>query len=405
MDVNIIRTDFPIFSKNPNYIYFDNAATTFKPKCVIERVNKFYENSTSNIHRGEYLIARENNELFDNSRKSIATLINCKNEEIIFTFNTTHALNQVAYSFGENLLKSGDIILTTKVEHASSILPFFRLEKKYNIKIEYIDVEDDGNISIDKLKKSINERTKAIVIAQVTNTLGGTRPIKEICKVAHEHNMLVVVDGAQSVPHMPVDVVNLDCDFMVFSGHKMCGPDGVGVLFAKYKLLEKMDPLLMGGDMSYRFQSEGKLVLKNIPYRFEAGTPNIEGVIGLGAASDYLMKIGIDNINRYEQELRKYLLEKLLKLTNIKVINKKSDTGPILFSVYGVIALDAASFLSSRGIAVRSGDHCAKTLGEVIKKTSTVRISLYFYNTKDEIDKLVDAISDISVESSTGSYF
>ena len=356
MDVNIIRTDFPIFSKNPNYIYFDNAATTFKPKCVIDRINKFYENSTSNIHRGEYLIARENNELFDNSRKSIATLINCKIEEIIFTFNTTHALNQVAYSFGENLLKSGDIILTTKVEHASSILPFFRLEKKFNIKIEYIDVEDDGNISIDKLKKSINERTKAIVIAQVTNTLGGTRPIKEICKVAHEHNMLVVVDGAQSVPHMPVDVVNLDCDFMVFSGHKMCGP-------------------------------------------------NIEGVIGLGAASDYLMKIGVDNIYLYEQELRKYLLEKLLKLTNIKVINRKSDTGPILFSAYGVIALDAASFLSSRGIAVRSGDHCAKTLGEVIKKTSTVRISLYFYNTKDEIDKLVDAISDISVESSTGSYF
>ena len=217
--------------------------------------------------------------------------------------------------------------------------------------------------------------------------------------------MLVVVDGAQSVPHMPVDVVNLDCDFMVFSGHKMCGPDGVGVLFAKYKLLEKMDPLLMGGDMSYRFQSEWKLVLKNIPYRFEAGTPNIEGVIGLGAASDYLMKIGVDNIYLYEQELRKYLLEKLLKLTNIKVINRKSDTGPILFSAYGVIALDAASFLSSRGIAVRSGDHCAKTLGEVIKKTSTVRISLYFYNTKDEIDKLVDAISDISVESSTGSYF
>ena len=405
MDVNIIRTDFPIFSNNANYIYFDNAATTFKPKCVLERIKNFYENSTSNIHRGEYLIARENNELFDQTRTSLARLINCKSEEIIFTFNTTQGLNQIAYSFGENLLKSGDVILTTKIEHASSLLPFFRLEKKYGIKIKYIDVEENGSISLDKLKKSINERTKAIVIAHVTNTLGGVRPIKEICKVAHNHNMLVAIDGAQSVPHMPIDVRDLDCDFMVFSGHKMCGPDGVGILFGKYNLLEKMDPLLMGGDMSYRFQTDGTLILKSIPYRFEAGTPNIEGVIGLGAAVDYLMEIGMSNIYRYEQKLRKYLLDRLVNLKNIKVLNQNSDTGPILFSAYGVIVLDAASFLSSRGIAVRSGDHCAKTLNEVIKKSSTVRISLYFYNTKDEIDKLVDAISDISVESATGSYF
>ena len=318
-------------------------------------------------------------QLFDQTRTSLARLINCKSEEIIFTFNTTQGLNQIAYSFGENLLKSGDVILTTKIEHASSLLPFFRLEKKYGIKIKYIDVEENGSISLDKLEKSINERTKAIVIAHVTNTLGGVRPIKEICKVAHNHNMLVAIDGAQSVPHMPIDVRDLDCDFM--------------------------DPLLMGGDMSYRFQTDGTLILKSIPYRFEAGTPNIEGVIGLGAAVDYLMEIGMSNIYRYEQKLRKYLLDRLVNLKNIKVLNQNSDTGPILFSAYGVIALDAASFLSSRGIAVRSGDHCAKTLNEVIKKSSTVRISLYFYNTKDEIDKLVDAISDISVESATGSYF
>lgn len=404
-DVNEIRKDFPMLVNHPGLIYFDNGATSLKPKCVIDAVNDFYMHHTSNVHRGDYAIAAQNDALYDETRKLVAKLINCNPDEVVYTHNVSQSMNQIAYGMGHDFLKAGDTVLISKVEHASNILPWFHLEQEHGIKVRYIPTDDEGNISIEEFEKCFDETVKAVSVAEVTNVLGSVQPVKQMCRIAHEHGAYMIVDGAQSVPHMAVDVRDLDIDFMGFSAHKMCGPGGVGILYGKKELLEKMTPMLYGGDMNARFYSNGEVILKDVPIKFEAGTPNIEGVIGTGEACRYLMQVGMDNIHQYEMELRAYFCEQLSKLDNIVIYNKDNLSGPIDFNVKDVFAQDAASYLASKNIAVRSGNHCAKLLHEVIGTDQTLRASLYFYNTKEEVDRFVKEAANITIENAIGIFF
>ena len=404
-NVNKVRGDFPMFRNNPDLIYFDNAATTLKPQPVIDAVTDFYTKHTSNVHRGDYGIAVTNDRLYDGARKSFARLIHCEPDEIAYTHNVTQSLNEVAYAMQHTFLKPGDVVLTTKAEHASCLLPWFRMEQESGIKVEYIPTDKEANIHMEDFRKAMHEGVKVVSVAMVTNVLGSIQPIKEMTKIAHEYGALMVVDGAQSVPHMKVDVKDLDVDFLGFSGHKMCGPGGIGVLYAKKEHLEKMAPMFMGGDMNARFKSDGSYILKDVPVRFEAGTPNIEGVIGMGAAAEYLMSIGMDNIHAYEKELRTYFCNKMKELDNIEIYNEDNEYGPLAFNAKGVFAQDAAGYLASKNIAVRSGNHCAKILHEIIGTDQTVRASLYFYNTKEEVDRFVEEAKNISIENAIGIFF
>ena len=405
IDIKKIRKDFPMLVNHPELIYFDNGATSLKPKCVIDAVNDFYMHHTSNVHRGDYAIAAQNDALYDETRKQVAKLINCNPDEVVYTHNVSQSMNQIAYGMGHDFLKAGDTVLISKVEHASNILPWFHLEQEHGIKVRYIPTDDEGNISIEEFEKCFDETVKAVSVAEVTNVLGSVQPVKQMCRIAHEHGAYMIVDGAQSVPHMPVDVRDLDIDFMGFSAHKMCGPGGVGILYGKKELLEKMTPMLYGGDMNARFYSNGEVILKDVPVKFEAGTPNIEGVIGTGEACRYLMQVGMDNIHQYEMELRAYFCEQMSKLDNIVIYNKDNLSGPIDFNVKDVFAQDAASYLASINIAVRSGNHCAKLLHEVIGTDQTLRASLYFYNTKEEVDRFVKEAANITIENAIGIFF
>ncbi len=405
IDFEKIRNDFPVLANNPGLVYMDSGATSLKPQCVIDAVTDFYTTHTSNVHRGDYAIATKNDRLYDEARKSVAKFISCDPSEVVFTHNVTASLAQVAYSMEVDFLHEGDVVLTTYNEHASNILPWYRMQKTHGIKVEYIPVTPQGVITIDAFEKAMHEGVKVVAIAQVTNVLGAVQPVKEITAIAHKYGAYVLVDGAQSVPHMKVDVKDLDVDFFGFSAHKMCGPSGVGVLYAKKQLLEKMTPLMMGGDMNARFSADGEYILKEAPLKFEPGTPNIEGIIGLGAACEYLMSIGMDNIHEYERQLRAYFCEEIAKLDNVELYNPDNVYGPIDFNAKGVFAQDAAGYLASKNIAVRSGNHCAKVLHEIIGTDQTIRASLYFYNNKEDVDKAVKAISEISVENAIGIFF
>ncbi len=404
LDVNKIREDFPMFKNNPDLVYLDSAATSLKPQCVIDAVVDFYTKHTSNVHRGDYDIAALNDKLYDQTRKSVAKLIHCEPNEVIYTHNVSHSLNQVAYGLKDKLTKD-DTVLLTYAEHASNLLPWFALQKEIGFNIAYIETDAQANITIESFKKSMHEGVKVVSVAEVTNVLGSVQPIKEMCQIAHEYGAFMIVDGAQSVPHMPVDVKDLDIDFLGFSAHKMCGPGGVGILYGKKALLDEMEPVFYGGDMNARFNKDGEMILKDTPIKFEAGTPNIEGVIGTGAAIEYLLSIGMENIHAYEAELRKYAIEKLSKLDNIEIINPDNVYGPIDFNAKGVFAQDAAGFLASKNIAVRSGNHCAKILHNIIGTDQSIRASLYFYNTKEDIDKFVEACGEITLENCVGIFF
>lgn len=404
LDIDKIRNDFPMFKNNPDLVYLDSAATSLKPQCVIDAVVNFYSKHTSNVHRGDYDIAALNDRLYDDTRKAVAKLINCDTNEVVYTHNVSHSLNQIAFGLKDQLTKE-DTVLLTYAEHASNLLPWFYLQKEIGFKIEYIETDKQANISIDSFKKSMHQGVKIVSVAEVTNVLGSVQPIKQICEIAHEYGAYMIVDGAQSVPHMPVDVKDLDIDFLGFSAHKMCGPGGVGILYGKKELLDQMEPVFYGGDMNARFDKEGNVILKESPIKFEAGTPNIEGVIGTGAAIEYLLSIGMDNIHAYEAELRAYAIEKLSQLDNIEIYNPDNKYGPIDFNAKGVFAQDAAGFLASKNIAVRSGNHCAKILHNIIGTDQSIRASLYFYNNKEDIDKLVDACKDITLENCVGIFF
>lgn len=404
LDVDKIRNDFPLIENNPDLVYLDSAATSLKPQCVIDAVVDFYARHTSNVHRGDYRVAEINDKLYDGTRNLVAELIHCDKDEVVYTHNVSHSLNQIAFGL-KPMLKKGDTVLITYAEHASNVLPWFALQKEIGINIEYIETDNEANITIDTFKKAMHEGVKVVSVAEVTNVLGSIQPVKEMCEIAHSYGAYMIVDGAQSVPHMKVDVKDLDVDFLGFSAHKMCGPSGVGILYGKKKLLDAMEPVFYGGDMNARFNKDGEMLLKDTPVKFEAGTPNIEGVIGTGAAIQYLLSIGLDNIHEYEKELRAYAIDKLSQLDNIEIINPDNLYGPIDFNAKGVFAQDAAGFLASKNIAVRSGNHCAKILHNIIHTDQSIRASLYFYNTKEEIDRFVEACKEITLENCVGIFF
>ena len=388
--MNNYKDDFEMLNKS--LIYFDNGATTFKPKSVVNAIVDYYTNYTANAHRGDYDISFIVDTKYENTREKVRQFINAdKSSEIVFTSGATQSLNMIVTGFFANYLQDGDEVLLTKAEHASNILPWFNIKKDINIK--YIEL-DNEQVTLENVKKSITKNTKVISIAQVTNVIGDRRPIKEICKLAHENNILVVVDAAQSIPHTKVDVKDLDCDFLAFSAHKMCGPTGIGILYGKFDLLKIMDPLMSGGGDNARFDMCGNVAFLAPPAKFEAGTLNLEGIYGLGACIDYINSIGLDNISSYEKELRKYAINKLKSLDNIIIYNETADAGIITINVKGVFPQDEASYLNSKGICVRSGEHCAKLLKDLLKTVGTIRISFYFYNTFDEIDTLYEALKN-----------
>lgn len=402
LNVMEIRKDFPMLNhvneKGLPLVYFDNAATTFKPQMVIDAVMKYYTDQSVNIHRGDYDLSFQVSNAYENARNTIADFINCDRNEVVFTSGASEALNIIAHGWGAKYLKAGDVVLSTEAEHASNILPWFKTVEQTKAKIEFIPLTSQGELTIENFEKVMNENVKVVTLASITNVLGYIAPIKEITEIAHRYGAIVVVDGAQSVPHIPTDVKAWDVDFLAFSAHKMVGPTGVGVLYGKYELLELTDPYMLGGGSNARFDVCGNILLKKSPYKFEAGTPAIEAVLGFEAAVKYLKRVGMSNIQAYEHGLRSYLVDKLKVMDHIELYNPNTDTGILTFNVKGIFAQDAASYINANGIAVRAGNHCAKILMDLLKTSETIRASLYFYNTVEEIDKFVKVVREITLE-------
>ena len=395
-----LRNDFPIFKKKINgkdLVYLDNASTTQKPYSVINSITDFYSNYNSNIHRAVYQLAEEATELYEQSRKKIANFINVRPEEIIFTRNTTESINLIAHSWARSNLKKDDVIAITEIEHHSNIVPWQILCQEIGTRLEYVGIDESGFLDVEYLIELISSRkVKLVSISHMSNVLGTIVPIERIIKTAHQYDIPVIVDGAQSVPHMPVDAKNLDCDFLVFSAHKMLGPTGVGVLYAKKEFLEKMKPFMGGGDMIkevFKFHTN----YNEVPYKFEAGTPNIADVVGFGAAVDYLEKIGMENIRKHEICLTEYALESMQSLKYITIygpMDSKFRGGVISFNIADIHPHDLATIMNDHGIAIRSGHHCAQVLMQRLDVPATSRASFYIYNTKEEIDKFVNAIKE-----------
>lgn len=390
--MNVMK-DFPMLNKD--IIYLDNGATTFKPQCVIDAMSDYYSNYCANAHRGDYDISLKVDMAYEGTRDKVQKFINAKHrEEIIFTSGATESLNLIVNGFFDNVMEAGDEILISDSEHASNVLPWFRLAQKRGAVIKYVQLDESFHVTLEAVKRSITPKTKVIALAEITNVVGDIRPIKEITDFAHKNNIFVVVDGAQSVPHKKCDVQDSDVDFLAFSAHKMCGPTGVGVLYGKRELLESTIPVNFGGGMNESFDSEKEVFLKELPTRLEAGTPNIAGVIGLSAAIEYLEQVGMDNIFYHEISLKKYLVEGLSRIPFIDIINDECDSGILAFNVDGIFAQDVAIYLNKYNVCVRAGNHCAKILKKSVGVRNTVRVSLYFYNTKEEIDTLINLLSD-----------
>lgn len=398
VDSEKIRKDFPILKRKVNgnqLVYLDNAATSQRPKAVIEAIQDFYNNYNSNIHRGIHHLSEEATDKYENSRERIANFVNAKDYQTIFTRNTTESLNLIAYAWGLENLRSGDEIVLTIMEHHSNIVPW-QFFKKIGVVIKYVDVNEDGTLKMKQFEEMITKKTKIVSTVHVSNALGTINDLSNIEKIAHDNGAIFVVDGAQSVPHIPVDVKKLKADFFAFSGHKMLGPTGIGVLCGKTELLEKMNPFMFGGDMIKEVFTTGS-TWNDLPWKFEAGTPNIAGGIGLGAAVDYLKTIGMDNVREHEKELLKYAHKKLGAIEGLKIygpedVNKKS--GVVTFTLGDIHPHDMATIVDNKGIAIRSGNHCTQPLHDRFSLTSTSRASFYIYNTKEEIDKLVEALEE-----------
>jgi len=398
-----IRKDFPIFENNPNLIYFDNTATTQKPRQVIEKIKEVYEKYYANIHRGVYKISEISSEEYENSHKLVADFIKSKDwREIIFTRNTTESINLVAYSYGLNNIKKDDKILISYMEHSSNLLPWRFVCRKTGAKLEYINVKD-YRLDLNDFERKIDEKTKIVSITHVSNVLGTINPIDEIIKIAHEKGALVLVDAAQSSGHLPIDVKRLDVDFLVFSSHKMLGPSGIGVLYGKEELLENMEPFLWGGDMIKDIDFD-KEYLNDLPWKFEAGTPNIADGIAFGEAIKYLNKLGMENIEKYEQELTKYFLERFEEFSNkykdvmLMGLNDYKDREAIFSLVFKIDPHIIGKMLDSYNITVRTGYHCCYILFrhlDLYKYKGSVRASLYIYNTKEEIDFFFEKLEEI----------
>ena len=396
-DAKKIRADFPVLNQIVNdepLIYLDNAATTQKPQAVLDVLNHYYLQDNANVHRGVHTLAERATDEFEAARKKVQQFIHANsNKEIVFTKGTTDSLNIIAQSYGE-FIQAGDEIVISKMEHHANLIPWQQLAKRKQAVLRYIPLTADGHLDVQAAKTIINEKTAIVALAQVSNVLGTVNPVKEIAQLAHQHQAIMVVDGAQAVAHMPVDVQDLDCDFYCFSGHKMCGPTGIGVLYGKQTLLEKMEPVAFGGEM-IDFVDLYESTWTELPWKFEAGTPNIAGAIGLGAAIDYLEKIGMQTIHEYEQAIVAELLPKLQQIEGLTIYgpqNPAEHTAVIAFNLDHLHPHDVASALDMQGIAVRAGHHCAQPLIKELGCFATARASFYFYNTKEEADQLVAAI-------------
>ena len=391
-----LRKDFPMLNgkkmmQGHPLVFLDNASTTFKPQCVIDAVNYYLTEVTANSHRGDYDLCAIADKKVHSTRENVASLINAAPKEIVFTSGATMSLNLIAYGLLSSF-KEGDEILISELEHASNTLPWYEVARRSGVTLKFIPLDKEGRITVENVKKTITKNTKLVAITYVSNVLGHVNDVKAIAKVAHEFGALISIDGAQAVPHKEIDVKDLDIDFLSFSGHKMCGPTGIGVLYGKYDLLEKMDTFIVGGGNNAKFYPDGTVKYLSAPEKFESGTLNLEGIFGLDAAITYIKKIGLKNIEEYEKELRTYALNKLKEVPNIIIYNETADTGVISFNIKGVFGQDEATYLNSKGLALRSGQHCAKNLTEFLGVVATVRCSLYFYTTKEEIDYLVEVL-------------
>lgn len=391
------REDFPMLKQN--LIYFDNGATSLKPQQVIDSIVDYYQNYSANAHRGDYDISLKVDSNYELTRILVKEFIHANSsKEIAFTSGTTDSLNKIIFGYFRYYLKAGDEVLLTRSEHASNLLPWFELQDQIGIRVRYIELDQSHRVTMEKVKEAITSKTKVISIAHITNVVGDIRPMKEITKYAHERGILVVADAAQSIGHMKVDVQDLDVDFLAFSAHKMCGPTGIGVLYAKENLLTDTKPIIFGGGMNASFDTDGTRIYSEIPTLLEAGTPNIAGVIGLGAAISYLMEIGMEKIEQYEQQLKQYLIKELKNIPEVIIYNEESESGIVAMNYNGIFSQDLAIYLNKYHICVRSGSHCAKILKDEIGIKNTTRISLSFYNTKEEIDKLVMALKNPNIK-------
>lgn len=398
-DIEKIRSDFPILRKKINknqIVYLDNSATTHKPQEVIDSIIDFYTSKNSNIHRGAHFLSDQASRIYESVREKIKNFINSKKtEEIIFTSGTTESINLIANSFGQRFIKKDDEIIITEMEHHSNIVPWQILCENKKAKLIIIPLDKDGNLNLDMLKKLITEKTKIISVTHISNVLGTINPVKEIIKIAHRKNIPVLIDGAQAVPRIPIDVQNLDCDFYVFSGHKIYAETGIGVMYAKKKWLNAMPPYKYGGGMISKVNFE-KTTFADLPFKFEAGTTNISAVISLGKAIDYIEKIGINEIEKHENLLTKYAVEKLTNLEGVTVYGKpQRRCGVVSFNLDGIHHYDAVMILDKMGIALRSGMHCAEPLMNHYKIKGNIRVSFAIYNTKEEIDKLINGIKKV----------
>lgn len=395
MDVKAIREQFPILDQEVNghpLVYLDSSATSQTPRSVIEAVDEYYRLDNANVHRGVHTLGTRATDKYEGAREKVRRFINAESTaEVIFTRGTTTAINTVASSYARMNLKAGDEIVLTPMEHHSNIIPWQQAAKATGATLKYIPLQKDGAITLEDVRKTITNRTKIVAIAHVSNVLGTINPIKKIAEIAHEHGAIIVVDGAQGAPHMSVDVQDLNCDFYAFSGHKMCAPTGIGVLYGKRKLLEKMEPVEFGGEM-IDFVDLHDSTWADLPWKFEGGTPIIAGAIGLGAAIDFLNEVGMDDIMKYEKKLADYALERIRTIDDVDVYGPEERAALVTFNLGDVHPHDAATVLDSLGIAVRAGHHCAQPLMKWLDVTATARASFYLYNTKEEVDRLVDGL-------------
>jgi cysteine desulfurase / selenocysteine lyase len=399
ININKIRSDFPVLNQkiyNKEYVYLDNGATTQKPKQVIDAISYFYQNTNSNIHRGVHFLSEKSTEAYEAVRKKVQDFINAEHEhEIIFTKGTTDSINLVAFSFGERFVNEGDEVVITAMEHHSNIVPWQMLCERKKAVLKIIPFDENGELELSKLPALLNEKTKILAVTQVSNSLGTINPIKEIIAEAHKKNVPVLIDGAQSIQHTKIDVQDLDCDFFAFSGHKIYSETGIGVLYGKEKFLEEIPPYQGGGDMVDQVTLEKTTYLK-APFKFEAGTTNYVGAVSLGVAIDYLNEIGIDKIEKYEKELIDYATEQLLAIDGLTIYgNAKHKSAAISFLLDGIHHYDTGMILDKLGIAVRTGTHCTQPVMDCLGITGTVRASFAFYNTKEDVDKLVEGVKKV----------
>ncbi|GGF32486.1 cysteine desulfurase SufS [Halobacillus andaensis] len=395
MDVKAVRDAFPILHQEVNghpLVYLDSSATSQKPNQVIEKLEEYYRGYNSNVHRGVHTLGTRATDEYEGAREKVRRFINAEStQEVIFTRGTTTAINTVAASYGRENLQEGDEIVITPMEHHSNIIPWQQIAKETGASLKYMPLQADGTISLDDAENTITDQTKIVAVMQVSNVLGTINPIKELGKIAHKHGAVILVDGAQSAPHMKIDVQDMDCDFYAFSGHKMCGPTGIGVLYGKRSLLKEMEPVEFGGEM-IDFVNLYDSTWKELPWKFEGGTPIIAGAVGLGAAIDFLTEVGLEEIEAHEHKLAQYAQQKMSEIEGLTIYGPKERAGLVTFNISDVHPHDVATVLDAEGIAVRAGHHCAQPLMRWLDVTATARASFYLYNTEDDIDRLVQGL-------------